>query len=317
MSQRATDAATVEKRMPGFYCTLSKEFLESLGFALPEIEPMDFDYSENGKRSSTVIFEYTDLSCGLDEDACSQQANSFRDFYGVDGPSLSVFYLREKYSGTFFGSFDLRKFPFDEHTLTAYFDIDHSEAPYFFEMQADYDALATAGAAFVDYDSENSGWDFVDYDVWESSAFDSALNVRVPILSIETVVERQSSYFIFKIMLPILLVLLMSWSIFWIDIKQLESRLTIAIVCLLSLIAYNFVIESEVPKLGYVTLMDSFILISYLFAGLSILATVWIRHRFDNDKFEYHSTLLNSKIAVVAPVIYVIVCASLAVYFLR
>ena len=32
--------------------------------------------------------------------------------------------------------------------------------------------------------------------------------------------------------------------------RELESRLTITIVCLLSLIAYNFVIDSELPKLG-------------------------------------------------------------------
>jgi len=36
---------------------------------------------------------------------------------------------------------------------------------------------------------------------------------------------------------------------------------------LLSLIAYNFVIDNELPKLEYLTIMDWIILLSYLFAA--------------------------------------------------
>ena len=50
------------------------------------------------------------------------------------------------------------------------------------------------------------------------------------------------------------------------DPKELEARLTITIVCLLSLIAYNFVIDSELPKLEYLTVLDWIVLISYIYA---------------------------------------------------
>ena len=46
-------------------------------------------------------------------------------------------------------------------------------------------------------------------------------------------------------------------------ITEIESRLTITIVCLLSLIAYNFVIDSN-AKLE-ITIMDYIILISYVY----------------------------------------------------
>ena len=48
--------------------------------------------------------------------------------------------------------------------------------------------------------------------------------------------------------------------------QELEARLTITIVCLLSLIAYNFVIDSELPKLEYLTVLDWIVLISYIYA---------------------------------------------------
>ena len=70
-------------------------------------------------------------------------------------------------------------------------------------------------------------------------------------------------------MLPIIFLLVVSWSTFWINPKELESRVTVSIVCLLSLIAYNFVIDNDLPKLGYLTFMDKFVLTTYIFAGHS------------------------------------------------
>ena len=58
------------------------------------------------------------------------------------------------------------------------------------------------------------------------------------------------------------------WSVLWINPKELESRLTITIVCLLSLIAYNFVVEKDIPKLAYLTIMDYIILTSYIYATI-------------------------------------------------
>ena len=58
------------------------------------------------------------------------------------------------------------------------------------------------------------------------------------------------------------------WSVLWITPSELESRLTITIVCLLSLIAYNFVIDEDLPKLSYLTVMDYIILLSYFYAAV-------------------------------------------------
>ena len=81
-------------------------------------------------------------------------------------------------------------------------------------------------------------------------------------------IERKSGYYIFKIIIPIFLILAVCWSSIWISPREIESRLTITIVCLLSLIAYNFVIDSELPKLEYLTIMDYIILISYVYATI-------------------------------------------------
>ena len=64
--------------------------------------------------------------------------------------------------------------------------------------------------------------------------------------------------------------------VFFIRPQDLESRLTISIVVFLSLIAYNFVVSDDLPKIGYLTFMDRFILVSYIFAGIPTIQTVMI-----------------------------------------
>ncbi len=91
---------------------------------------------------------------------------------------------------------------------------------------------------------------------------------------LEIDIERKSGYYVYKIILPILLILSICWSALWIDPKEIESRLTVTIVCLLSLIAYNFVIDSELPKLEYLTIMDYIILTSYIYATIPNLFSV-------------------------------------------
>ena len=74
------------------------------------------------------------------------------------------------------------------------------------------------------------------------------------------------------------------WSAVWIDPKEIESRLTITIVCLLSLIAYNFVIDSDMPKLEYLTIMDYIILISYIYAAIPNFLSIYSFHLDKTNK---------------------------------
>ena len=74
------------------------------------------------------------------------------------------------------------------------------------------------------------------------------------------------------------------WSVVWVDPKELEARLTITIVCLLSLIAYNFVIDSELPKLEYLTVLDWIVLISYVYATIPNFISVISFRLIKKDK---------------------------------
>ena len=105
-------------------------------------------------------------------------------------------------------------------------------------------------------------------------------------IGIEIELERKHGYYIYKVILPIILILSVCWSVVWVDPKELEARLTITIVCLLSLIAYNFVIDSELPKLEYLTVLDWIVLVSYVYATFPNFLSV-ISFRLHKSNSEY------------------------------
>ena len=74
------------------------------------------------------------------------------------------------------------------------------------------------------------------------------------------------------------------WSSLWVTPKEIESRLTITIVCLLSLIAYNFVIDKEIPKLEYLTVLDWIILVSYIYATIPNFLSIYSHKLFTTNK---------------------------------
>ena len=76
----------------------------------------------------------------------------------------------------------------------------------------------------------------------------------------------------------------------WVDPRELEARLTITIVCLLSLIAYNFVIDAELPKLEYLTVLDWIVLISYIYATIPNFLSI-ISFRLQKTKIKLSNKL--------------------------
>ena len=115
-------------------------------------------------------------------------------------------------------------------------------------------------------------------------------------LVIELELERKHGYYIFKVIFPIILILMVCWSVVWVDPKELEARLTITIVCLLSLIAYNFVIDSELPKLEYLTVLDWIVLISYIYATVpNFLSIISFRLQKTNLKLSNKLEIISKR----------------------
>ena len=93
------------------------------------------------------------------------------------------------------------------------------------------------------------------------------------------------------------------WSVFWIHPRELESKLTITIVCLLSLIAYNFVIDEDLPKLSYLTIIDYVILLAYIFATIPSFLSIYSFQNWSAKKTNWK--YLDKKSRIFGPLTFV------------
>ena len=96
--------------------------------------------------------------------------------------------------------------------------------------------------------------------------------------------NRKSFYYVLKIIIPVIFLVYLSFSVFYIRARELESKLAVSMGSLLTLVAYNFVFGDDVPKLNYITVLDAWILLSYLFAGLSTMITIWSYWDYHRDQ---------------------------------
>ena len=121
-------------------------------------------------------------------------------------------------------------------------------------------------------------------------------------INISIKVDRNTNYFVFKIIIPVFLILAIAWSVMWIPPNQVESRLTTSIVALLALIAYNFVFNEDLPKLSYLTSLDRYILLSYLFCAIPTFLTIYFSRLTKKD---YNIALsVNKKSRLLGIIIY-------------
>jgi len=93
-------------------------------------------------------------------------------------------------------------------------------------------------------------------------------------LDIEIIIERNYAHYVWKIMLPVFLILCVAWYVLWIPTEKYEARLNTSIIALLALIAYNFVFQDDIPRLEYLTDMDWFILLSYIFCCIPVFLSI-------------------------------------------
>ena len=75
-------------------------------------------------------------------------------------------------------------------------------------------------------------------------------------------------------MLPVFLILCVAWYVLWIPTYKYEPRLNTSIIALLALIAYNFVFQDDIPKLEYLTDLDRFVLLSYVFCCIPVFSSI-------------------------------------------
>ncbi len=83
-------------------------------------------------------------------------------------------------------------------------------------------------------------------------------------------VERKPFYLIRLVVLPLIVIVMLSFSVFWMDRSSLGDRLNVSFIGILTGVAYLLVTSDQLPNISYFTLIHGFLNLSYL----TMVATV-------------------------------------------
>ena len=222
--------------------------------------------------------------------------------------------MRVRDTATFKAKFDFKKFPFDEQIFS-------------FLIYPEFPAskmIFVAEPLMEEYKKNLyvvEGEDGINIPEWKVTTVDYKIDrykegdYEYQGFIVEIGAERVTNYYIFKIIIPILLILSISWSVFWIDRAQIEAKANITIVALLSLIAYNLIMDDVIPKLDYLTFMDAFIFLSYLYTGAATILCIYSFYRY--KKYKRKTNLVDYYAKFLGPISYfvgIFLCSILYLY---
>lgn len=97
---------------------------------------------------------------------------------------------------------------------------------------------------------------------------------------------RRSEYIILTFIIPLVLIVGMSWIVFWIDPKEIRSQFSVSVTTVLTLIAYDISLGSRLPEIPYLTRMDFFIFGSTLIVFASLFEVVVTSHFASTGKVD-------------------------------
>jgi hypothetical protein len=199
----------------------------------------------------------------------------------IVSPDGTVNYA-ERCKATLSSKFLLRRFPFDTQLLSI---IVHPFVSNAHNMTFSLNDHKTWVSSELNSYSSLAQWELLQISPALGSAqiYDGS---QIAELRFEILVRRHSAFYMWKVFLPLTLMVVLSWAAFFVEEKDLTNQVTIAVTTLLTVIAFAFAISSTMPRVPYLTYIDAFFLQCYVFVFLAMaeLMTVHVTHRSDRRR---------------------------------
>lgn len=234
---------------------------------------------------------------------------SFDDLAEVDSEG-NVMY-RQRYVGLFSQPLRLDNFPFDKHDFTIHF-IFPGYLPDEIRFIADPAGHSTEHRKVIGGDMAEK-LSLPDWKILKSSAQSSPYEVgdtgiyRAGISFVFTA-RRYFIFYFWQAIVPMVLILIMSWAAFWINPTEAGPQLGLAASSMFTLIAHRLVMTNYLPKLPYMTRLDYFSILIMIMVFMALIEVVI------TSILAYHEHLEKAKkidrfSRVLFPVLFVLIIA--------
>ncbi len=275
---------------------LQKPIEVEVGIKLQQIANID-QKSENYSAVATLTMLWNDpaLAFRVDECQCEFQTYTAKDFidfttkeevrwpaftylnqqnnrwiqndYVVVQPDGEAFYF-ERFTTNFQApDFDFRRFPFDTQQ-------------FFIRVQSLYGSsyfqFAPSKLNEVGTQLGEEEWYVTDFET-EVVEETSSIGNETSNFIFRFFARRHLSFYIFRIFVPLILIITVSWITFFLE--DYGKRVDATTANLLLFIAFNFTIANDLPRLGYMTYMDALLIGAFFISVLVVIYNVYLKRQ--------------------------------------
>jgi len=220
-------------------------------------------------------------------------------------PDGTVSY-RQRYTGKLSQPLRLSEFPMDRHLFTIQFiATGHAFDELEFVPGAALQNPDLVGGAIA-RELSLPDWKIVNYEAL-ALPYEPLEGIQVAGFAFRFEAERYVMYYIWQVVLPLSVVVVMSWAAFWIDARHIGVRIGVATSSILTMIAHRFVLASLLPRLPYMTRMDYFTVGSILFVFLALATVIWTAS-LDRRKLTERARTIDRWARPVFPVLFLSLC---------
>jgi len=187
----------------------------------------------------------------------------------------------ERFDAVVTSTFYLKSFPFDAQRLEVLVH-PFTDQQHFVTFVPSLLPVWTA-AEFNSYSSLES-WRFQSLTFHIGRAASQFGEHAIAEARFEIAVERSYGFYLWKVFLPLLLMVIVSWSVFWFDPAEVSSQVQIAVTTILTIIAFALAISLTLPRVPYLTFTDAFFLTCYIFAFVTMVELTAVHIAYRNDR---------------------------------
>ncbi len=180
---------------------------------------------------------------------------------------------RQRYTGPLSQPLKLSEFPFDQHQFTIQL-VSLTLLPkdiLFVPATAVTDPKIIGGS--ISHQLSLPDWKIIEYKT-HTVPYNPAGEVEMPGFAFEFTAKRFVLYYVWQVVAPLVLIVMMSWGTFYIDPSNAGAQIGVATSSMLTLIAYRFMLGNLIPHLPYMTRLDYFTLGSTILVFLTLLEVI-------------------------------------------